>query len=167
MNGPIELQEIDSDKADQLLTHWEHYLGPCRRPFGRQAWALVLDGEPVSVAVSASTVSATAAGMPRRSVVELARLCSDPMHRWATRPTLRLWREVGAQRWPYWSVEAAIAYSADRRHPGDLYRFDGWTRFTTSRPSGGGGSWTGARAADHPARGRKTGWIWRYAGERP
>ncbi len=165
MSAPVELQLIEPRGADDLLDQWGHYLGPCRRPFGRQAWALTLDGEPVSVAVSASTVGASAAGLPRRSVVELARLCSDPSHRWASRPMLRLWREVAAQRWPYWPVAAAVAYSADKRHPGDLYRFDGWTRVPTGQPSGGGGSWTKSRAGDAaPAsRGRKTLWVWRYA----
>jgi len=166
MSAPIvSLELVDRATANDLLSRWEHYLGPCRRPFGSQSWALMSDGEPVSIAVSASTVSATAAGLPRRSVVELARLCSDPAQRWATRPMLRLWREVAARRWPYWSIEAAIAYSADQRHPGNIYRFDGWTRFATGRPSRGGGTWTQSRTSDvpPPSYGRKTGWIWRYS----
>lgn len=43
--------------ANTLLTRWGHYLGPVERPFGSQAWVLDVLGEPVSVAVSCSTVS--------------------------------------------------------------------------------------------------------------
>src|SRR6266567_4603938 len=50
------------------------------------------------------------AGAPVRlackEVVELGRLCADPAQRWATRPMLRLWREVAARRWPYWTPAA-------------------------------------------------------------
>jgi hypothetical protein len=66
--------------ANALLRRWDHYLGPVNRPFGSQAWVLDVCGDPVSVAVSCSTVSETAAGLRRGELVELARLCSD---RWS------------------------------------------------------------------------------------
>jgi hypothetical protein len=158
------LATITPAEANRLLTDWGHYLGPCRRPFGTQAWLLDVAGTPISVAISASTVSTTAAGYPRLQLVELARLCTNPDHRWATRPMLRLWREIAGPAWPYWPVHAAIAYSANGRHDGGLYRFDGWTRVRSDagHPSGPGATWSTYRDPDHPAAGAKTLWLWEY-----
>lgn len=159
---------VPLDVANSLLVEWGHYLGPMERPFGWQAFVLDIAGEPVSVAVSASTVSSTVAGLARSEVVELARLCSAPTARWATRPTLRLWREVGAPCWlnkyPDWRLSAAVAYSQNARHGGDIYRFDGWTRVTdrAGAPSGPGSTWSRQRGAEHPAAGPKSLWLWRY-----
>ena len=171
--------------ANTLLVRWGHYLGPVNRPFGSQAWALDICGEPVSVAVSCSTVSehiawteVTTQGegddlevvvskreLPRSELVELARLCSDPAQRWATRPMLRLWREVAAPRWPYWPVTAAVAYSQNARHQGDIYRFDGWAKVSDDCGSSGGGTWSRKRYATDAAHGRKTLWLWRFCGD--
>jgi hypothetical protein len=158
------LTAVAVDQANALLIDWGHYLGPCNRPFGAEGWVLEVAGQPVSVAISASIVGPTAAGMPMRELVELARLCSAPTARWATRPMLRLWREVAGPAWRYWPVRAAVAYSANARHPGDLYRFDGWTRVTDSAgaPSGPNATWSKPRGAEHAAAGRKSLWIWRY-----
>jgi hypothetical protein len=160
----VAFTAISVDDANRLLADWAHYLGPCRRPFGIEAWALELDGAPISVAVSASTVSATVGGLARTDAVELARLCSRPGARWATRPTLRLWREVAAPRWSYWPTIAAVAYSQNGRHDGSIYRFDGWTRVADDRGKGAGrtATWSKQRGADHPAEGRKTLWMWQY-----
>lgn len=158
-----ELGEVDIDLANDLLDRWRHYLGPCRRPFGRQAWCLQVEGQPVAVAVSASAVSSHIVGpgderLSRRQLVELARLCSaEP---WATRVMLRLWRELAARAWPYWRVDAAIAYSLNQRHEGRIYRFDGWARLTNRAGSAGGGTWSKRRSADDPARGAKSLWLW-------
>ena len=155
---------VSTGEANALLTRWGHYLGPCERPFGQEGWVLDVDGTPVAVAVSASTVSATTAGGYKRDeIVELARLCSDPQQRWATRPMLRLWREVAARRWSYWPVRAAVAYSASRRHEGDIYRFDGWRLVNESKGENrGGGTWTKLRAADDPATGPKRLWVYEF-----
>jgi hypothetical protein len=160
------LTAVPRELGNDLLSRWGHYLGPCRRPFGSEAWVLELAGRPVSVAVSASIVSATVAGYERCQVVELARLCSAPDYRWATRPMLRLWREIAAPAWRYWPVRAAVAYSANGRHPGDIYRFDGWERVRgdAGNPCGPGATWSRKRAADDPAHGPKTLWLWRYGG---
>lgn len=159
----VGLVPVDLDRANAALAEWGHYLGPVTRPFGSQAWQLEVDGQPVSVAVSASTVSATAAGMVRGQLVELARLCSRPGYRWATRPMLRLWREVAAPRWPYWPVVAAVAYSQNARHGGQIYRFDGWTRATDAAGStGGGGTWSRTRHDGDIERGLKSLWVWHY-----
>jgi hypothetical protein len=161
--------ETDPDAANALLTAWGHYLGRCDRPFGSQAWRLDVVGEPVSIAVSASTVSPTVAGYQRGQVVELARLCTRPGYRWATRVALRLWREIGAPAWPYWDVAAAVAYSSNERHEGDIYRFDGWTRVTdrAGAPNGPNATWSKQRPEGHPARGAKSLWLWKYGPASP
>jgi hypothetical protein len=164
--GPVTadgLREISVADANHLLTRWGHYLGPCRRPIHQEGWALFVADEPVSVAVSASTVSATAAGLPRRQVVELARLCSAEA--WATRLMLRLWREVAAPAWQSWPVTAAVAYSHNSRHEDRIYRFDGWQQITRHAGSGGGGAWTRPRRRGDPSHGSKTLWVWRYRTE--
>ncbi|HXR67610.1 MAG TPA: hypothetical protein VN712_03150, partial [Dermatophilaceae bacterium] len=51
------LVPIDVDVANQLLIRWNHELGPCDRPFDSEGWALDIEGVPVSVAITASTVS--------------------------------------------------------------------------------------------------------------
>ena len=162
VHTPAGMAPVAVEQANALLRRWGHYLGPCQRPFGAEGWVLEVDGMPVAVAISASTVSATVAGLPRGRVVELARLCSHPGQRWATRPMLRLWREVAAPRWRYWPVVAAVAYSQSRRHAGELYRWDGWTLVTDSAGSSGGGTWSTSRDSDHVALGAKRLWIWRY-----
>lgn len=148
--------------ANRLLVHrWRHRLGPVNRPFRSESFVLELQGEPVAVAVSASTVSDTVAGYRRDQVVELARLAGEP---WATRVMLRLWREACAPLWASWPVLAAISYSHNAMHRGDLYRFDGWERITDAAGrSGGGGAWTRRRDASDVARGAKTLWCWRYS----
>jgi hypothetical protein len=134
---------IDNSYADMLLVQWGHWLGGCNRPFGRQSFGLLLEGlGAISVAVSASTVSATCGGYKRQEVIELARLCSDPEYRWATRVMLRLWRELAPPAWPHWPVRAVVSYSNALRHGGDVYRFDGWKKVADVRGSAGGGNWT-------------------------
>ena len=158
------LAQVPLSAANALLAGWGHYLGECHRPFGAHAWVLEIAGEPVSVAVSASTVSATVAGLRRTEVVELARLCTAPTARWATRVMLRLWREVAVPAWPYWAVVAAVAYSQNGRHDGSIYRFDGWTKVGDNRghEAGPHARWSRRRTEENPARGRKTLWTYRY-----
>jgi hypothetical protein len=153
--------EIDMADANRLLEEWGHYLGACRRPFGQQAFALTLGERPVAVAVSASAVN-HAAGYQRNEIVELARLVRHPDIGWVSRPALRLWREIAAPAWPYWPVKAAIAYSQNMRHDGELYRWDGWTKVTDKAGSSGGGMWSRKREQGDAVYGRKTLWLWRF-----
>ena len=148
------------DYANRLLRSFEHRLGPVQRPFRSEAFVLELDRLPVAVAVSASVVSAHVAGFHREEIVELARLAGEP---WATRVMLRLWREVCAPRWKCWPVLAAISYSHNAMHRGDLYRFDGWERVRGDCGSGGGGAWSRPRYATDAVAGSKTLWLWQYA----
>lgn len=157
------LAEVPLTQANQLVTAWGHKLGACNRPFGSQSWVLFIDEQPVSVAISASIVSDQAAGYPCGQLVELARLCSaEP---WANRVALRLWRQVCAPRWPYWPALAAVSYSQNWRHDGDLYRFDGWRKVTEDAGAdcGPGATWSKKRSPDDPRRGKKTLWLWEYS----
>lgn len=159
----VECSEIDLTRANELLSRWGHYLGPIHRPFGAQAFVMKTVGEPVAVAVSASTVSTMVAGYKRGEVVELARMCVAPEERWATRVMLRLWREVFALAWSaYWIPKAAVAYSQNLRHDGNVYRFDGWQKITDQAGSSGGGTWSNKRNATDAVHGKKTLWLWRY-----
>ena len=154
----VSFDRIPNEQADELLVKWDHWLGGCNRPFGRQSFGLhVADVGLVSIAVSASTVNANCGGYDRHVVVELARLCSHPDHRWASRVCLRLWREVAARCWAadYWPVQALVSYSNAIRHTGDLYRFDGWRRVGDVRGSTGGGTWTRNKTMEP-----KTVWVW-------
>lgn len=156
----VGVYEISMPEGNELLARWGHYLGPCNRPFGQQAFVLSLGAEPISVAVSASTVSSTAAGFQRDQIVELARLCSSEP--WATRVMLRLWREACVPAWPHWRARAAISYSQNEQHEGRIYRFDGWEKITDrAGSSGGGGQWSAATKGKASA-GIKTLWLWRY-----
>lgn len=160
--APAAFDTMPVAEANALLVAWGHRLGPLRRPFSMRAYALLVDGEPVSLAMSASAVSATVAGYRRTEVVELARLCSAPGQAWASRVMLRVWRQVFAQRWPDWPVAAAISYSQNAHHRGDLYRFDGWTKVADDCGSSGGGEWSRRRYATDAVAGSKSLWLWRY-----
>jgi hypothetical protein len=156
------LYPLDVAEANRLLVAWGHNLGPLNRPFTMLAYAVELDGRPVSLAMSASTVGATAGGYPRTAVVELARLCTDPAHRWATRVMLRLWREACAPRWPDWPVVAALSYSQNKHHEGHIYQLDGWKVLAEDCGSNGGAAWSRKRYAGEAAHGKKTLWGYRY-----
>jgi hypothetical protein len=161
------MEPCDDELADALLIRWDHPLGPCNRPFGRQDWLMTIDGEPVALATSASTVSKTVAGFERGQVVELARIARHPDHPFVLRVALRLWRAYLAERWPYWPVAAAVSYAIPGT-PGDIYRFDGWERVGVTRPSGGSGTWTRARPrVNDISDGKKTLWRYQYASQRP
>lgn len=150
------------EEANTLIVAWQHRLGACQRPFGQQGFVLKCNGLPVSVAMSASIVSSTVAGYHREQVVECARLCSAPGNAWATRIMLRIWREVCAQTWPHWKVFAAVSYSHNAHHRGELYRFDGWTKVKEDCGSSGGGSWSRQRDASNVVYGKKTLWLYRW-----
>jgi len=151
---------IEVDEANARLVGWEHKLGPCNRPFRQEAYGLEVGGDLVAVAISASIVNGPVAGYQRGQVVELARL--GAANRWANRVMLRLWRETCAQLWDCWPVEAAVSYSHNALHGGDLYRFDGWERVRTDAGSSGGGLWSRKREQGDAVYGKKTLWVWRY-----
>jgi hypothetical protein len=152
----------DMDVANSYLESWGHRLGAIHRPFHAEAFVFTLFGQPIAVAVSASIVSSTVAEFRRQDVVECARLCSAPGYAWASRIMLRLWREVCVACWPCWEVKAAVSYSQNAHHSGNLYRFDGWSKASEQAGSRGGGTWTHTRSPEDAAAGKKTLWIWRY-----
>jgi hypothetical protein len=162
----MNVGEIGRAEANRLLEDWAHPLGPCKRPFGQQAYAFDIDGAPVAVAVSASIVSKQITDKEGRvylrgEVVELARIARHPDHRGILRPMLRLWRDYLAPSWPYRSVAAAISYAMPGTL-GDIYRFDGWERIRKCEVSRGGGTWTKNPQVSGIGDGVKTLWLWRY-----
>lgn len=139
---------IPNTQADEKLLSWGHWLGGCNRPFGRQSFGLFVENDLISVAVSASTVNASCAGMPRQEILELARLCSHPDHRWATRVCLRLWRQLAPHAWPHWPVRCLVSYANALRHKGDIYRFDGWRKWGDVAGGKAGGGWQRGKTYD-------------------
>ncbi len=133
----VSFERIEDQEARRALIEWDHYLGPCNRPFGKQSFGLYVLQDLVAVAVSASPVAPSCAGLSRKTIVELARLCSHPGHRDMTRVALRLWRKTAGEEWgrKYWPVSAYVSYARKDRHTGDIYRFDGWTRAKDARAS--------------------------------
>jgi hypothetical protein len=168
----MESRAVDGDLADALLASWGHPLGECNRPFGREDWVLEIDGRPAALATSASTVSGSvlvdgeaaervgiARSWDRGEVVELARIARAPDHPRVMRVMLRLWSAYLAERWPYWAAPLAVSYAMPGTK-GDIYRFDGWIRVGTRKPSGGSGTWTRARpAVNDVGDGVKTLWV--------
>jgi antitoxin VapB len=159
------LYPLPVDEANRLIVdRWQHKLGAVNRPFRQEAYALELRGATVAVATSGSIVNGPVAGYERNEVVELTRLAGE---RWATRIMLRLWREVCAPAWDCWPVLAAVSYSVNALHTGDLYRFDGWEKVRedagATRPTAAWGKPGVSRGA---ADGYKTLWVWRYDSHR-
>ncbi len=116
-------------------------------------------------AVSSGSVQSktVAGGLPRRRVVELARIARAHEHPHAQRALLRLWRCYLVPRWAavYWGVDAAVAYGLPGQS-GALYRFDGWTRYGRCRPWGGTATWSRPSKTNEMGDGVKTLWIYRY-----
>jgi len=158
----VSFDLIENGLADDRLVAWGHWLGGCNRPFGVQSFGLFLIKELISVAVTASTVNKHCAGYDRQEVIELARLCSDPAHAWATRVCLRLWREVAPKVWPHWSVVALVSYANALRHKGDIYRFDGWKKVAEVKGGVAGGDWNRGKTYDP-----KSVWVFACPSESP
>lgn len=160
----MALYPITLDEANALLERWAHKLGPVDRPFHQEAYALEVGQRRIAVATSGSIVNGPVAGYQREEVVELTRLAAAVP--WANRVLLRLWREVCAPAWSSWPIKAAVSYSHNTLHRGDLYRFDGWEKVRDDSRSGGGGQWTTSRRGNAFANASKTLWVWRYADAR-
>lgn len=165
---PVCTVAVDRADANGLLVEWGHELGPCDRPFRQDHWVLAVDGRPVSVAITASTVSPTITDdeahasrvWPRGELAELARICSAPGEAWATRVTLRLWREVLSRRW-CWEPKLLVSYSTPGK-AGHIYRHDGWRFVRWCRPAqpGKGSTWATGSPTDARADGRKGLWVY-------
>ena len=157
------LYPVSMVTANRCLEAWGHRLGSVNRPFHQEAYGLEVEGGLVAVATSGSTVSRTVAGYQRNEVVELTRLAaSSPT---LSRVMLRLWRELCAPRWASWPVRAAVSYSHNLMHTGNLYRFDGWERVRVDAGSGGGGTWSKQRGTADAVYGPKSLWVWRFERE--
>ena len=175
----VGLYPVGIGDANRCLVEWGHRLGPVFRPFRQEAYGFEVDGALVAVAISGSIVHGPVAaawkdrdgwhvpfedrpeGYARNEVVELTRLAAAES--WMSRIMLRLWREVCAPRWKSWPVRAAVSYSHNAMHRGDLYRFDGWEKVREDAGSSGGGTWSRKRKNTDAVFGKKTLWMWRYA----
>lgn len=162
----IGVYPVSMKEANRLLACWQHRLGPINRPFHSEGFALLLDQEPIAVAVSTNAMGNPVAGYQRSEVVELGRLCAEPGNRWANRILLRVWREVCAPRWPCWPVLAAISYSHNAMHRGDCYRTDGWELVKEDAGATSGAN-HGRPVADMRSAGRKRLWRWVFEERRP
>lgn len=124
-------------------THWEPkavydhlnwLMSPNVLPFPTAGWshALFYDDQPVAVVATDTLIRPRVAGLTRQEAVELSRLCAARPD--LCRVVLRLWRAFvfpvmcrdHGFRW-------AVSYQDAHIHSGNLYRFDGWARLTTSR----------------------------------
>lgn len=156
----ITFDVVDDGLADDFLTTVEadHWLGACKRPFGRISYGLYLLGDLVAVAVSASTPNERCGGLSRYRVVELVRLTARDGHRDQTRVALRCWRTLAARDWAaaygaHWPlITHLVSYQNAARHSGDIYRFDGWKPIGESKGSTAGGTWSRPRANSEPMR---------------
>lgn len=147
----VWFDQTDLRTANDLLTRWEHRMGPVRRPMESEiCHVLVSDGSAVAVTVTSSLIrERVGGGLPhlnRLNSVELARLC-------AARPGLcrvaiRLWREFV---FPKLGARYAISYQDADLHNGATYRFDGWGRSPRIAHSG-----TDTRSG-RPGRDK---WVW-------
>lgn len=147
----VAFDAISMDEGNQLLTKWGHKMGPMNRPIGIQkAHALMHNGKPVAVCMTADIVRETVGGahfLNRGNCIELARVCAEARD-W-NRVLLRLWRIA---IFPCFGREYAVSYQDARLHTGDLYRFDGWEKVGYSR------SGTDTRSG---RKGReKYVWVW-------
>lgn len=154
------LYPVEPHEANALLVRWGHKLGPCERPYHQEGFALEVDGVPVAVAMSASIVNGPVGSFGRFEVVELARLAAA--NPWANRVMLRLWRELCAPRWKGWEVKAAVSYSHNGMHSGNIYRFDGWEKIRDDAGGSRGGGGRRVRDKDETVNGKKTLWLYRY-----
>ncbi len=162
----VGVMPISNKECNRLLVKWEHKLGPCVRPFRSESFALFVAGEPVACAMTCSIVHGPVAGYTTQECVELARLAAS--NKWANRVMIRLWREVCAPRYDCWVPHAAVSYSHNALHGGNIYRTDGWEKVTDKAGSTGkGGNWNrrGKGYANETIHGLKTLWVWRYAKE--
>lgn len=157
----IAFRRWEAAPVNALLEAWGHYLGPQEGPRMVLWYGLFLGGAPVGAAVSASPRGATCGGIPWRHVCECARIVTAPEHRDMTRVALRCWRKLAAQDWAneYGGLVTHLAaYSDSSRHPGSIYRTDGWT-LHDERPRGRGG----LRERNQQRVALKKLWLWPLA----
>lgn len=128
-------EQIEPHRVNAACKEWQHYLGPCNRPYGMIGFGLFFHGQLVAVAMSAFLVKASIYGFDRTRTVECARLCTIPGSPQWTRVALRCYRETAIAAWPYCAADAIISYAQKDRHTGDVYRFDGWAKVTDTRAS--------------------------------
>ena len=155
----IVFRRWEAAPVNALLEAWGHYLGPQDGPRMVLWYGLFVAGLPIGAAVSASPRGSRCAGEHWERVVECARIVAAPDHRDMTRVVLRCWRKLAAQDWANAYSKRVVmlaAYSDSSRHPGSIYRTDGWTLYD-ERPRGSGGN----HQRDQQRIAMKKLWTWR------
>ena len=147
----VTFDPIPLSEANGLLVKWGHKMGPCKRGNAR-GWchALIHEGNPVAVTITATLIRETVGGAPhmtRDTTIELARLCAARSG--LCRVALRLWREFV---FPTLGYKWAVSYQDADLHNGHTYRNDGWERISRSRS--GKDTRSGRQGRDK--------WVWQY-----
>lgn len=151
MIAMVSFDPIPLEEANRLLVLWGHKMGPCKRGNAR-GWshALMHEGRPLAVTITASLIRETVGGAPhlnRGNCIELARLCAERPA--LCRVALRLWREFVFPALPY---EYAMSYQDADLHTGNTYRFDGWERVSYARSG----------KDTRSGRAGRNKWVWVY-----
>jgi hypothetical protein len=151
----------DLEQANDLLSRWNHRMGPIRRPMASEVCHILVHEErPVAVTVASTLIRERVGGglhhLTRENTVELSRLCAERSG--LCRVALRMWREFV---FPTLGFPCAISYQDADLHNGATYRFDGWRRVGYSH-SGDAGR-TSSFYLTAPPEDRRKGrnkWIW-------
>lgn len=128
----VMFRPISREDLNQCLIAWGHRMGPIHRPTGGWSHGLVHDGELVAIVATDTLIRERVAGLTRHEAVELSRLCAARPD--LSRVALRMWRAfVFPLLCEQCGFNWALSYQDAGIHSGNLYRFDGWVRFATSR----------------------------------
>jgi hypothetical protein len=191
LSPAVAFYQVASREAERLLIDWRHPLHlptaeypdghPYTRPFGRLPFVMEDRGRPAAVVIIASTPNASVAssrGLNRYNTLDLARIARSPDRRdqGCLRAVLRISRDYLVPQWlsayPGWSARSAelnggraqiraLASTSLPGTPGNLYRFDGFTKVRTSVGPMGGGRQKPSRA-NAIADGARGLWIYEY-----
>ncbi|MGR6921239.1 hypothetical protein ACU635_43945 [[Actinomadura] parvosata] len=186
----VAFYQVDVAEVVELLIRWRHPLHlpddehpggrPYSRPFGSLAFVMEDRGRVAAAVILASTPNTSvckAWGLHRYNTVDLARIVRSPDRRdeQCLRAVLRIARLYLVPLWlgtyAGWDARSAelcgqpqieaLSSTSLPGTPGNLYRFDGWTKLRTSKGPMGGGRQKPS-AANAIADGARGLWIHRY-----
>ncbi|MEV4079162.1 hypothetical protein AB0J43_02565 [Nonomuraea fuscirosea] len=191
MSPVVAFYRVDLAEAVELLIRWRHPLHlpteehpggrPYSRPFGSMAFVMEDRGRVAAAVILASTVNTSVCkdrGLHRYNTVDLARIARSPDRRdeQCLRAVLRITRLYLVPLWlgtyAGWDARSAEKSGGQPRieavsstslpgTPGNLYRFDGWTKLRTSKGPMGGPRQKPS-AANEIADGARGLWIHHY-----
>jgi len=186
----VAFYHFEVAEVEELLIAWRHPLHlpddehpagrPYTHPFGALAFVMEDRGRRAAAVVLASTINTSVCkpqGLHRYNTVDLARIARSPDRRdqQCLRAVLRIARTYLAPLWlgtfVNWDARSAelcgqpqieaLSSTSLPGTPGQLYRFDGFTRLRVSRGATGGGRQrpSAANAINDGAWGL---WVYRY-----